>query len=331
MGLSSACPSHIPDRRGPQVPLNKEALPLDASPSSVAAARRWVVTVCEELGRDDLVECAELGVSELVTNAILHGEAPLSVRVRGTVHHPRIEVYDGSRRPPVLPSDPFREHVDHDDDDALLTTNGRGLALVAMSSTAWGASVELRGKVVWFEPARAVHDRYPPGIIDGVEDPDSDWTPLPDSMTVKLLDVDVPLFLSTITQYSNLRRELRLLALSHDHDYPLAGDLSQMFATFERQFPPSSLHSVSAALLKSGDRTDLSFQASPRSSQVFRTMYDMFELADSFCRNQRLLSLARTPEQVELQGWLLTEFLRQADGQEPTAWSARANDHAHAS
>ena len=37
-------------------------------------------------------------------------------------------------------------------EDALLT-GGRGLALVAMSSTAWGASIEPTGKVVWFEPA----------------------------------------------------------------------------------------------------------------------------------------------------------------------------------
>ena len=49
-------------------------------------------------------------------------------------------------------------------------------------------------------------------------------------------------------------------------------------------------------------------------------MLDVFELADSFCTSQQLLSLARTPEQVELQQWLLDEFLNQADGKEPSPW-----------
>ena len=73
------------------MPLDKHALPLEAEPSAVADARRWVVDACRELERDDLIECAELGVSELVTNAVLHGLPPLWVRVRGTREHPRIE------------------------------------------------------------------------------------------------------------------------------------------------------------------------------------------------------------------------------------------------
>lgn len=305
------------------VPLNRPALPLETTPSAVAEARRWVVGVCSELGRDDLIDCAELGVSELVTNAILHGESPIGVRVRGTAHHPRIEVYDSSHRPPVVPPDPFREQVDEDDLDSFLTTNGRGLALVAMSSNAWGASIENEGKVVWFEPARTSHERWPHGVIEGMQDPDSDWTPLPDSMTVVLRDVDVALFGGMLTQYSDLRRELRLLAISHDREYPLAGDLSQMFTTFERQLPPSSLTKVAETLSSADESTlDLIFTASPRSSQIFCTMLDMFELSDSFCRSQRLLSLARTPEQVAMQRWLLDQFLRQAEGHEPTPWSA---------
>lgn len=315
------------------MPLNRQALSLDTTPSAVAEARRWVVGVCSELGRTDLVDSAELGVSELVTNAILHGQSPIGVRVRGTDRHPRIEVYDASNRPPVIPPDPFREHTDQDDEDAFLMTSGRGLAMVAMSSDAWGASIEETGKVVWFEPARGANERWRPGVIEGGQDPDSDWAPLPDSMTVVLRDVDVQLFGATLTQYGNLRRELRLLALSHEREYPLAGDLSQMFATFERQLPPSSLYGVANKLRDAGPVIDLVFKASPRSTQIFCTMLDMFDLADSFCQSQRLLSLARTPEQVELQRWLLSEFLNQADGKEPTPWrggtqpAAATSDH----
>ncbi|WP_110239820.1 ATP-binding protein [Nocardioides gilvus] len=312
------------------MPLNKEALQLEPAPSSVARARRWIIEACEDLGRTDLIECAELGVSELVTNAILHGEAPVSIRVRGTVHHPRIEIFDASRRPPVLPREPA-SYISLDEvDEADLATSGRGLAMVAMSSIAWGASIERGGKVVWFEPARAHHDEYPEGVIVGDLNPDSsDWTPLPDSMIVTLCQVDVPVFQSMLTQYANLRRELRLLSLSHDTEYPLAGDLSQMFDTFEHQFPPATLAKLAAGLRETGPVSDFAFRASPRSSQVFRTILEMFELADTFCRSQRLLALARTPEHIEMQQWLLSEFLNQADGKDPTPWSSRLTRSGH--
>ena len=64
------------------MPLSSE-LTLASSPRAAADARRWVSDICRRLERDDLVECAELGVSELVANAVLHASAPFKVRVRG--------------------------------------------------------------------------------------------------------------------------------------------------------------------------------------------------------------------------------------------------------
>ena len=84
------------------MPLTSE-LTLASSPRAAADARRWVGDICHRLERADLVECAELGVSELVANAIIHANAPFKVRVRGTASHPRIEVADGSTSPPVPP------------------------------------------------------------------------------------------------------------------------------------------------------------------------------------------------------------------------------------
>lgn len=310
------------------MPLNKAALPLDAAPSAVGEARRWVGRIIRDLRRDDLVECAELGVSELVTNAILHGEAPLDVRVRGTAAHPRIEVYDSSHRPPILPT-PDRVEG-NGPEDALLNTYGRGLAMVAMASEAWGASLENGGKIVWFEPSKHVHEKFAAGVVDGQDDIDSDWEPLPDSFTVRLVGVDLSLLHSVLEHYGNLRRELRLLALAHDTDYPLARDLSQMFATFDRQFPPSMLVNVARAFRTATGRMDLVFDASPQSIPVFRTVLDMFELADQFCESQHLLSLARTPAQRRLHEWLLDEFIRQCDGHAPVRWNDDSAPHARA-
>jgi len=82
------------------VPWNKRTLALPASAPSVRLARDWVTGVLTDIGRHELAESARLAVSELVTNAILHAEPPMTVHVRGTVEHPRIEVTDQSMVPP---------------------------------------------------------------------------------------------------------------------------------------------------------------------------------------------------------------------------------------
>ena len=42
---------------------------------------------------------------------------------------------------------------------------------------------------------------------------------------------------------------------------------------------------------------------------------ELLDLADAFCREERLLSLARTPEQRRFQRWFLGEFVRQEQGE----------------
>ncbi len=303
------------------MPLDKQALPLDAEPSAVADARRWVVEACRKLERDDLIECAELGVSELVTNAVLHGEPPLSVRVRGTREHPRIEVADASLQQPESPQPAFYEE---DSEDGFLSTFGRGLSIVAMSSVTWGASMEHDGKVVWFEPAVEMHqDAYREGVIDvRVDEPT--WTSPADAIAVELLGLDVKLFFGTRNQYADLRRELRLLSLAHEADYPLARDLSAMFVTYERQFPPGTDIQLAAQQRRGARRVDVTVETTPSAATIFATMLEMFDLADAFCRAERLLSTARTPLQREFQMWFLGEFIRQSAGEAPTPWTARS-------
>ena len=146
------------------MPLNRPALSLGAGPRSVQDARRWVVATFADIDRHDLLESAEIGVSELVTNALLHGQAPIQVRVRGTVEHPRVEVRDGSSEPPVLPG--ADDHGDEEDD--VLLTFGRGLSIVARASDAWGAEIEDDGKTVWFAPeSEFAEDAGPVGVITG--------------------------------------------------------------------------------------------------------------------------------------------------------------------
>jgi anti-sigma regulatory factor (Ser/Thr protein kinase) len=299
------------------VPLSSE-LTLASSPRAAADARRWVGDICVRLDRHDLVECAELGVSELVANAIIHATAPFKVRVRGTASHPRVEVIDGSTNPPVPPVS-----MPGDDDLELLLTFGRGLAMVAQCAVAWGATIESDGKTVWFEPATQMSDEGGvEWVIDQVEQTDRD--PAGETgLDVHLLGVDVPLYTSLGRQYNELRRELRLLSLSHQSDYPLAGDLTAMFANFERQFPDSYHQQIRAAEARGLPRVDLSFRMMKEAGPVFATMTEMFDVADAFCRAQRLLSLARTAPQRAFHNWLLGELIHQLEGATAQPWNGR--------
>ena len=140
------------------MPLNRPAQALTPGPRGVSDARRWATQVLTEIGRPELVESACISVSEVITNALLHAEQPVSVRLRGTSEHPRIEVRDGSREPPDLPD------LESDPTDDVLLTFGRGLSIVARVSSAWGAELEEDGKIVWFVPQVELADgRRRPG------------------------------------------------------------------------------------------------------------------------------------------------------------------------
>jgi anti-sigma regulatory factor (Ser/Thr protein kinase) len=90
-----------------------------------------------------LTDSAELGVSELVTNACLHARTAITVGLRllesGEV---RIEVSDDSPRQPLKQA------------FSALSTTGRGLRLLSAYGT-WGVEAANDGKTVWFQPAAA--------------------------------------------------------------------------------------------------------------------------------------------------------------------------------
>lgn len=294
--------------------LTTQALTLDADPRSVQEARRWVAAACEEMGRLDLRECAELGVSELVTNALLHADDPITVRVRGTTEHPRVEVSDGSREPPVpVPAQAIEADI--------LSTFGRGLSIVAQCSLAWGAAIENGGKVVWFEPATA------PGInavVDGavfdMTDTETRHEPGAELARVLLAGVPVPTVLSVRQHYHELRREVRLLSLAHSDHYPVTQHLTDVFTSFESAFPIAANHQIDQAHAAGESLVDLDVSVRPGDADTFWKMSELLDLADEFCRAERLLALERTPEQVSFQRWFLDEFARQAQGEEPRPW-----------
>jgi len=116
------------------------------------AARRWVVARCAALHVDAGNVDLPLLVSELVTNACVHGAEPIRVHLDVGQARVRVEVEDGS---PVMPE------VKRPDGRS---TVGRGLLIVESLSRAWGAERAGAGKVVWAEvPVRPGSDSTPSG------------------------------------------------------------------------------------------------------------------------------------------------------------------------
>ena len=85
------------------------------------------------------MEDAQLVVTELASNAVVHARSPFSVAARAEPFGVRISVHDAS---PVTPT--VREHDP-------LALSGRGLRLVAAIAADWGVDTTPDGKVVWAE------------------------------------------------------------------------------------------------------------------------------------------------------------------------------------
>lgn len=313
------------------MPLNRPALTLGSGPSDLHEARRWVVSTCLDIGRPDLVECAEIGVSELVTNALLHAGPPIRVRVRGTREHPRVEVVDISREPPVLPgAGPLTRP---DDGDDLLLTFGRGLGIVARCSTAWGAEIEEDGKVVWFNPAPEFNEGDGvPGVITGVSEPTANAFSRRQLVNAEIRGLPLRTFQDFQVHYRELRREVRLLALAHEADYPLATNLSHLFDTLDKVLREGiAIDQLERTLASGHDSTDLHIAVPLTTVNSIDRFLELLDQADAFCREERLLTLARSPEQREFQQWFLSEIVRQHRGEEPSIWVDSVTDQGRTS
>ncbi|MFF3458002.1 ATP-binding protein [Streptomyces sp. NPDC002730] len=119
-------------------------LPFSAEPSEVAGLRRVLKLHLTLWGLPELVESAQICVTELTSNVIRHVGAgtptTLAVSMSGT--YLRIEVYDPDTRalPTLLNAECEAEA-------------GRGMALVDAVTDRWGVILRSDSKVVWCELA----------------------------------------------------------------------------------------------------------------------------------------------------------------------------------
>lgn len=108
---------------------------LPSEPASIGRARHAVVRTCQAWGVRESAN-AELVVSELVANGVLHGWGHLALRLFDTGDGIRVEVEDSNPAPPV-PTDGHPNRM-----------GGFGMQIVERLAD-WGWRPTASGKLVW--------------------------------------------------------------------------------------------------------------------------------------------------------------------------------------
>ncbi|MDI3408433.1 ATP-binding protein [Streptomyces cavernicola] len=134
-----------------QLPVFREKF-LNRQRRSVPVARAFAREALGDWGLAPRADDVLLCVSELATNALLHGVPPgrgFLVRLAYDGHVLRVELHDSGDGEPHIPCEARDE-------------GGHGLLLVSALADKWGVGARVPGKVVWCEFQRPARPRLTP-------------------------------------------------------------------------------------------------------------------------------------------------------------------------
>lgn len=264
-----------------------------------AAVRRAMVG-CS----DDAVHAAELVVTELVTNALLHGEGVRDVRVRPIAGGVRLEVADAVRRAPFLaPS-------------STEAMTGRGLALVARLAHRWGSEPDEGGKVTWAE----VVDGGQVGTVLTEGELLSLWSDAVDDepalVHVTLGEVPTDLLVAAKRHVDNLVREFTLAAAGDllGTTAPVPRSLADLIERVVNRFQEARLaikRQATEAARAGAPRTVLELDLPLDVADAAEEYLDALDEADAYCRANRLLTLETPPQHRAFRRWYVGEIVAQ--------------------
>lgn len=276
---------------------------LPGRPASAGAARRVVRAALGRTAPPDLAETAELLVSEVVTNAVVHAATDIELVVNvlpdGRV---RVEVSDGSRHAPAR-----RDYLP-------TATTGRGLQLVEELADASGTLRSPTGKTVWFEVAAAAS--RPRSPIASVST-DDDGRPA-ESVPVRLLGVPLALYAAWHEQADAMLRDHLLATLDEggaEEQVARHAACSAAMSLLLEHLP------VSGTVPGSGSEADAVVPVPVEGVADFEVLDETLDRAIAKADLGELLAPASDKEVRELRRWVCREVRRQVAGEPPQAWA----------
>jgi serine phosphatase RsbU (regulator of sigma subunit)/anti-sigma regulatory factor (Ser/Thr protein kinase) len=278
-------------------------LTLGAEPDAVPRARRFTAQwLAEE--PEHLVEDAEQVVSELVTNAILHGAEPVTLRLLRTESGLRLEVEDAGRTMPMI----ARHNAD--------SMTGRGLSLVAALASGWGVAESDGGKVVWAElndqpgePTKSIASGLD---LDLGSSPSHAAEP---RYTVRLGAIPTDLLLAAKAHIDNVVRELALLKAEQvTSGEPLPESIARLVEVVTSDFAEAR-EEIKRQALAAANRGDAEVElvlSLPLSAAAAGERYlEALDAADRYARAARLLTVSAPVLHRVFRRWYVEALIAQ--------------------
>jgi anti-sigma regulatory factor (Ser/Thr protein kinase) len=296
-----------------------------AEPTSATAARRFVRQTLHSAGLEQgICDRAELIVSELVTNAVLHAGTGPIVSVRIEEENVRIEVEDTSPVAPVL-----REY-------GLDASTGRGLRVVSTAASEWGVETTSSGKAVWATlftqptttPAHTMslphvthktEHQQSPNALDSLNDEPK--------FLAAYKNIPVDLYAQLESHNESLVREFSLLAIqvTGDEQHHMPERLREavvMSTTMDVRF--TLLRIGARAASRDGQASfSMDLHLAKSAADKLQRYGKWAGMADELSDECLLLTASPGPAVQALRQWLVDETLAQVGRNEPaSAWNA---------
>lgn len=266
----------------------ERALALRAVPDAAPEGRAVLRELLRGTPFAERLDDGELAVSELVTNAVLHGREPITVRLSVTSERVRVEVHDGS---PISPSFSMLDPT---------AVTGRGLMLISAAADRWGVEPEPAGKQVWFELLRDGPEQEVEADVDALLaawGDDLAGDPALEQVRVVLTDLDTALVARAEAHVEGLLRELSTLGDDvPDETARVARSVLQAAAGMDA-VRVDLKHQLAVAVSAGSRLVDLTVTIQRDDAELVRDFSHAVDEADRLSRAGRLLT---TPAPAEL-------------------------------
>lgn len=292
------------------------ALPPHASrsflpePASVPAARRFVRLLLAQADAEQWTDEAQLAVSELATNAVLHAHTSFEVSVQAGPDGVHVQVWDDD------PGTPTRRSSGAD------ATTGRGLELVEAVAAEYGVQAVGPSKVVWFCLGTTRASDAADVLLDRWQDrAGGDEAPSADALRVVLRAMPLALWLSAREHHNTLMREYALYEQTQ-HEQTLPGQAGRgvspglVAADRARSLVLAALREKEVAA-----QVDVVLAVRPGQAAWFEALRDVLDGAERLARSGELLASPGPPEIVQVRRWACEQVLGQLSGVRPLPWS----------